>query len=175
MAIAGRIFEVLGIGLLSVAGFYLLAGLMPSSGWVQLSFTIYLIFSAIFAVPGACLLLLGIHLVREVREERERIEALDRDECSLHGFVCDRDGIPIAKAAVDIFIDGTQGSEPVASVQTGSRGRFAVDLHEGRYVAVVSVPEVGESSRPVTISASGNNPELEIKLDVVTPNTEKVS
>jgi hypothetical protein len=40
---------------------------------------------------------------------------------------------------------------------------------------VVSVPEVGESSRPVTISASGNNPELEIKLDVVTPNTEKVS
>src|ERR1700734_1470068 len=106
MTIAGRIFEALGLFLLSVAGFYVLAGLMPSGGWIQLSFTIYLIFSAIFAVPGACLLLLGIHLVREARDERERMEALDQNERPLRGVVCDGNGAPIAKATVDIFIEG---------------------------------------------------------------------
>ena len=173
MAIAGRIFEALGLFLLAIAGFYLLAGLMPSSGWIQLSFTIYLIFSAIFAVPGVCLLLLGIHLVREVREERERIEALDRNESSLRGFVCYQDGVPIPKATVDIFIDGSQGSEPKASVKTGSGGRFAADLPAGQYVVVVSVPEVGESSRPVTVSESGEGPEVEIKIEAAASEAER--
>ncbi len=175
MAIAGRIFVGLGIVLLFFAGYIVLTGLTQSSGWIQFPASFYLGVSAVFAVPGACLLLLGIHLVREVREERERIEALDRNESSLRGFVCDLNGVPIAKAAVDIFIEGTQGSEPVASVKTGSGGRFAADLPEGRYVVVVSVPEIGESSRPVTISTSGDDQELEIKVDVASPNTEKVS
>jgi Carboxypeptidase regulatory-like domain len=168
MAIAGKIFIVLGAGLLLLAGFIVLGGLTQSSGWIQFPASFYLAISAVFAVPGGALLLLGFRLMGEVRGERERIETLESNQGTLRGFVCDASGSPIPRATVDVFIEGLGGKRPAASTRTGSGGRFAVELPEGQYLLEVGVPELGESSMPVAVSKSGDSAELQIKLPVAT-------
>jgi hypothetical protein len=165
MAIAGRILAVLGVGLLIFAVLCFLAAVGPRQGWDIFGPGFYVAAAVIFALPGAGVLLFGIHLVRQDREIREFNEAMERNDRWLRGIVCDKKGVPIPKATVDIYIEGSQGREPVASVRTGSGGRFATDLPEGQYLVVVSVPEVGESSLPLTVSNSEDSPELQIEVE----------
>src|SRR5579863_5358341 len=148
MAIIGRILEVFGAGLLTLAVLCFIAGFGPREGWDIFGPGFYMIVALVLAVPGAGSLLFGIHLVRQEREQRESNQAMERNDRALRGIVCDGNSIPIAKATVDIFIEGSQESEPMASVRTGSGGKFAADLPAGKYALVVSVPEVGESTRP---------------------------
>jgi hypothetical protein len=83
MAIRGRIFQILGVGLLFLAGYFLLAGLGDQGGGFQIfgpGFAFVL--SAVFGVPGAVALLLGIYWVREARDLREFDEAMEANNQS---------------------------------------------------------------------------------------------
>jgi 5-hydroxyisourate hydrolase-like protein (transthyretin family) len=91
---------------------------------------------------------------------------MERNKRSLRGVVRDETGSPIPKATVDVFVQGSQGEQPVTTMQTDAGGRFSADLPDGKYVLEVGVPEIGEPTLQVDLSKSGDSPELEIKLAV---------
>ena len=83
MAIRGRIFQILGVGLLFLGGYFLLAGLEDQGGGFQIfgpSFAFVL--CAVFGVPGVGALVLGIYWVREARDLREFDEAMEANNRS---------------------------------------------------------------------------------------------
>jgi hypothetical protein len=83
MAIRGRILQIIGIGLLLLAGWFLLGGLTdPGGGWEIVGPSFAFKVSAFFAVPGAAALLLGIYWVREARDLREFDEAMEANNRS---------------------------------------------------------------------------------------------
>jgi hypothetical protein len=83
MAIRGRIFQILGVGMLFLAGYFLLAGLGDQGGGFQIFGPGFaFILSAIFGVPGAGALLLGVYWVREARDLREFDEAMEANNRS---------------------------------------------------------------------------------------------
>ncbi len=83
MAIRGIIFQILGIGLLILAGWFLLGGLTdPGGGFEIFRPSFWLKVSAVCAVPGAAALLLGIYWVREARSLREFDEAMEANNRS---------------------------------------------------------------------------------------------
>ncbi len=163
MAFVGRVLEVLGIVLLFLAGYFLLAALMPQEAWDFLR-PAYLPAAEFLGVAGGLSLLAGIHYVRKDRESREFNEAMARNSRSLRGTVSDPNGLPAPKASVDIFIKGMPENEQPVTLRTDAEGRFSADLPEGQYVLEVGVPEIGECVAEVAISKSGVNPELQIKL-----------
>jgi hypothetical protein len=67
MAIAGKIFIVLGAGLLLLAGIFFLDAVIPSGDWGPHGAGFGLMLAQFPGVPGACALLLGIHLLRKAR------------------------------------------------------------------------------------------------------------
>jgi hypothetical protein len=166
MAITGKILMVLGVGLLLLAGFFFLDATLSTEGWGPSGARFGLIIAQFPGAPGVCALLLGIYLVRRAHKLREANEAMEWNNRSLRGVVHDPYGSPIPKATVDVFIEGSQGSQPVATMQTDARGRFSTDLPEGRYLLEVGVPELDEFSRQVEISKSGNTAELTVILEV---------
>jgi len=107
MAIAGRILVVLGAGLLLLAGFVFLAAL-PDGSWGPHGAGFGLFLAKFPGVPGIFALLLGVYLVRQERQLREFNEAMERNNHSLRGVVCDEVGAPIPKATVDVFIEKSQ-------------------------------------------------------------------
>ena len=83
MAIRGIIFQILGIGLLLLAGWFLFGGLTdPGGGWEIVGPSFAFKVSAVCAVPGAAALLLGIYWVREARSLREFDEAMEANNRS---------------------------------------------------------------------------------------------
>jgi len=166
VTIAGKILIVLGAGLLLLAGIFLLDAVIPSGGWGLGGPRFGLIVAAFPGVPGAFALLAGIYLVRRNRITREFNEVMEWNKRPLRGIVCDETGAPIPKATVDVFIEGAPECPSVATMHTDGKGRFSADLPDGKYVLEVGVPEIGESSMPVTVSKSGDNPELQVKLAV---------
>jgi hypothetical protein len=167
MAIAGRILVVVGAALLLLAVCFFLTAIVPSGGWGPMGARFGLIVAAFPGVPGACTFLLGVYLVRRVREQREFNEAIEWNGRSLRGIVFDQGGSPVPKATVDVFVDRAERNQSVATAQTDARGRFSADLPEGQYILEVGVPEVGESSVEVVVSKQGENKEFQIilKLD----------
>jgi len=172
MVIAGRIFAVLGIGLLLCAFYFLAAAFVPQNGFLVFPPAFFLTISAVFAAPGIGLLMLGSRMVRKVRDEREGIEELERKRCALRGMVCDRNGVPIPKAQVDVFVEGPEEKKLVTSVRAGSGGRFAADLPDGQYLLEVGVPEIGFTSLQVRLPNAGDNGEVQIKFEAARSNAE---
>jgi hypothetical protein len=84
----------------------------------------------------------------------------------LRGIVCDRIGNPIPKAAVLVLIKGTQGKRHAAKAETDANGRFSADVPEGQYLLDVSAGGFEEGLRLVTVSRSGSDTELKIKLEI---------
>lgn len=166
MAIAGRIFIVVGAVLLLLAACLFLTAIVPSSRWGPVGVRFGLIVAAFPGLPGACAFLLGIYLVRRAREQREFNEAMEWNNRPLRGIVCDPAGSPVPKAIVDVFVDGVPESDPVATMQTDTGGRFSADLPEGQYLLEVGVPEVGESSIHITVPKVGESAELRICLEL---------
>jgi hypothetical protein len=83
MAIRGRIFQILGVGLLLLAGWFLLGGLTdPGGGWEIVGRSFAFKVSAVCGVPGAGALVLGIYWVREARSLREFDEAMEANNRS---------------------------------------------------------------------------------------------
>jgi len=159
----GRVLVVLGVGLLLLAGLVLLAAFAPKTGWDILA-NLYVPVSEFLGVLGACALLPGIFLVRQGRQLREFNEAMAFNNRSLRGIVCDQRGAPIAKATVDVFIEGSQGTQVMTTMQTDADGRFSADLPEGQYVLKAWAPELGESSLQCAVSKLERIPELQVKL-----------
>jgi hypothetical protein len=80
MVITERIFVVLGIASFLFSGFILMlkSNMDHSSGWANgIADPILLIGSAAFAVIGLCLLLFGLHQLKQARETREFDKALE--------------------------------------------------------------------------------------------------
>ncbi len=169
MAIAGKILTVLGAELLLLAGIFFLDAVVPSGGWGLGGPRFGLIVAGFPGLPGVCALLLGIYLSRRARTQREFNAAMEWNGRQLRGIVCDGAGSPIPKATVDVFIEGSLESQPVASMRTDAKGRFSADLPDGKYVLEVGVPEIGESSLQVEVSKLVHSQELQIKL-AVTPS-----
>lgn len=155
---------VVGAGLLVLAVCVFLAAL-PSDGWGPSGARFGLMLSAFPGLPGACVLLLGVYLVRQTNAQRDFNEAMEWNNRWLRGTASDGTGSPIPKAIVDVFVDGAERSQPIATMRTDYPGRFSADLPEGQYVLEVWAPEIGESSIHFAISKAGNNAELQIKLE----------
>lgn len=166
MAIAGKIFIVLGTGLLLLAGIFFLDAVIPSGGWGLGGPRFGLIVAGFPGVPGVCALLLGIYLARRARALSELSAAMEWIDRPLRGIVCDESDSPIPNATVDVFIEGSEESQPMATIRTDAKGRFSTDLPDGKYVLEVGVPEIGESSLQVEVSKLVHNKEVEIRLAV---------
>jgi hypothetical protein len=166
MAITGRVLIAVGAVLLLLAVCFFLTAIVPCGGWGPMGARFGLIVAAFPGVPGACTFLLGVFLVRRARERREFNEAMDWNVRSLRGVVYDHGGSPVPRATVDVFVDGAERNQPVATMQTDARGRFSADLTEGQYLLEVGVPEVGESSVEVVVSKQGENREFQINLEM---------
>lgn len=83
MAIRGRIFQILGVGLLLLAGWFLLGGLTDPGGGFEIFLpSFWLKVSAVCAVPGAAALVLGIYWVREARSLSEFDVAMEANNRS---------------------------------------------------------------------------------------------
>jgi hypothetical protein len=159
----GTILMVVGTALIALAVCIFLSAL-PSDGWGPSGPSFGLFVAAFPGIPGICLLLPGIYMVRQARSSREFNEAMQWNNRSLRGTVCDEAGSLIHRAIVDVFAGGQEEGDPVISMQTDEHGRFSADLPEGQYVLVVWAPEIGESSIQATVSGSTNNKGLHIKL-----------
>jgi len=120
----------------------------------------------VFTFLGISGLLPGIYLVRQARTLRDFNTAMEYNNRSLRGVVCDSNGSPIPKATVDVFLDGAEKNQPMVTMRTDARGRFSFDLPEGEYVLDVGAPEIGESAVQVAIAKAGHIAELQIKLEV---------
>ncbi|MGD0913243.1 MAG: hypothetical protein ABR928_15235 [Terracidiphilus sp.] len=81
MVITEKIFVVLGVASFLFSGFILVwkSNIDHSSGWANgIADPILLIGSAAFAVIGLCLLLFGLHQLKQARETREFEKALEK-------------------------------------------------------------------------------------------------
>jgi len=166
--IVGRTLELLGLTLLTIAAFFALAALVPSGGWDFFA-GLYLPASEISGASGISALLLGIYFVRTAQSERKFREEMERNNRSLRGSVFDRTGTPVPEATVDIFTS-SEAKCPIATTQTDDDGRFSVELPDGEYVLSISVPEVGETALPVTVSHYDRNEEMQIRFETVAFN-----
>jgi hypothetical protein len=165
MAIAGKILVILGTGLLLLGVVVFLLSVLSSGEWGPGGARFGLFVAQFPGVPGAFALLLGISLTLKARQRRERNEAAEWNNASLRGIVRDPNGSPIAKATIDVFVEGCETGQPVATMRTGARGKFSALLPAGSYLVEISVPEAGESRLPVTISPPENIADLEVKMD----------
>ena len=138
--------------------------MLPAQGWDFLR-PVYLPAAEILGLPGVCALGYGIYLMRDARALRNFNEDLLWSERPLRGTVSDQAGSPIARATVDVFVDGMEESRPVATLVTDIRGRFSADLADGNYLLQVGVPELGESSMQVAVAKSGENQAMQIRID----------
>jgi hypothetical protein len=96
---------VVGAGLLVLAVCVFLAAL-PSDGWGPSGARFGLMLSAFPGLPGACVLLLGVYLVRQTNAQRDFNEAMEWNNRWLRGTASDGTGSPIPKAIVDVFWRG---------------------------------------------------------------------
>jgi len=169
VAIAGRIFVVVGAVLLLLAVCFFLTAIVPSGGWGPMGARFGLIVAAFPGVPGACAFLLGFSLLRRARGQREFNEAMAWNSRPLRGVVSGPAGSPVPRATVDVFAEPAQENQPVATMLTDGRGRFSADLPVGRYLLEVGVPELGDSSVEVVVSKERENKELQIILTLDEP------
>ena len=82
-----------------------------------------------------------------------------------HGVVRDISGAMVPATLIEVVRRGTEGKVRVAHLKTDRNGEFHKKLHDGAYIAIVSMPGFQTAYVPFSITKQGSG-ELRVILKI---------